>query len=66
MLRNPKMDPPHMRTSCGTQKETYNPMDVGLGIEYVTWWEILKRIPPTSKLQVGHKKIKIPMLWVKG
>ena len=34
-----------------------------LGIDYVTWWEILKWIPPTSKLHVGHK-IKIPILWV--
>ena len=33
-------------------------MGIGLGIDYVTWWEILKCIPPTSKLPVGHK-IKI-------
>ena len=25
-------------------------MGIGLGIDYVTWWEILKWIPPTSKL----------------
>ena len=31
-------------------------MGIGLGIDYVTWWEILKWIPPTSKLHVGHKK----------
>ena len=38
-------------------------MGIGLGDDYVTWWEILKWIPPTSKLHVGHK-IKIPILWV--
>ena len=31
-------------------------MGIGLGIDYVTWWEILKWNPPTSKLHVGHKK----------
>ena len=30
-------------------------MGIGLGIDYVTWWEILKWIPPTSKLHVGHQ-----------
>ena len=38
-------------------------MGIGLGIDYVTWWEILKWIPPTSKLHVGHK-IKILILLV--
>ena len=38
-------------------------MGIGLGIDYVTWWEILKWIPPTSKLHVGHK-LKIPILSV--
>ena len=38
-------------------------MGIGLGIDYVTWWEILKWIPPTSKLHLGHKK-KIRILWV--
>ena len=38
-------------------------MGIGLGIDYVTSWEILKWIPPTSKLHVGHR-IKIPILWV--
>ena len=38
-------------------------MGIGLGIDYVTWWKILKWIPPTSKLHVGHK-IEIPFLWV--
>ena len=28
-------------------------MGIGLGIDYVTWWEILKWIPFTSKLHVG-------------
>ena len=37
-------------------------MGIGLGIDYVTSLEILKWIPPTSKLHVGHKiKIPIPM-----
>ena len=47
----------------GTQNKNSNPMGIGLGIDYVTWWEILKWIPPPSKLHVGHK-IKIPILWV--
>ena len=38
-------------------------MGTGLGMDYVTWWEPLKWIPPTSKLHVGHKK-EIPILWV--
>ena len=38
-------------------------MGIGLGIVYVTWWEILKWIPPTSNLHVGHK-MQIPILWV--
>ena len=38
-------------------------MGIGLGIDYVTWWEILKCIPPTSKLHVGHKR-KIQIVWV--
>ena len=46
MVGNPKMDPPHIKTSCGTQNKNSNPMGIGLGIDYVTWWEILKWIPP--------------------
>ena len=38
-------------------------MGIGLGIDYVTWWEILKWIPFTSNFHVGHK-IKIPILWL--
>ena len=38
-------------------------MGIGLAIDYVTWSEILKWIPPTSKLHVGQK-IKLPILWV--
>ena len=53
MVGNPKMDPPHIKTSCGTQNKNSNPMGIGLGIDYVTWWEILKWIPPTSKLPMG-------------
>ena len=56
MVGNPKMDSPHIKTSCGTQNKNSNPMGIGLGTDYVTWWEILKWIPPTSKLHVGHEK----------
>ena len=38
----------------GTQKKNSNPMGIGLGIDY-TWWEILKWIPPPSKLHVGTR-----------
>ena len=31
-------------------------MGIGFRIDYVTWWEILKWILPTSKRHVGHKK----------
>ena len=63
MVGNPKMDPPHIKTSCGHKIRISIPMGIGLGIDYVTWWEILKWIPPTSKLHVEHK-IRIPNLWV--
>ena len=46
MVGNPKMDSPPIKTSCGTQNKNSNPMGIGLGIDYVTWWEILKWIPP--------------------
>ena len=57
------MDSPHIKSSCGTQNKISNPMGIGLGIDYVTWRKILKWIPPTSNLHVGHK-IKFPILWV--
>ena len=57
------MDSPHIKSSCGTQKKNSNSMGIGLGIDYVTWMIILKWIPPTSNLNVGHKK-KVPILWV--
>ena len=57
------MDSPHIKSSCGTQRKNSNPMGIGLGIDNVTWRKILKWIPPTSNLQVKHKK-KIPILWV--
>ena len=63
MVENPKMDSPPIKSSCGTQNKNSNPMGIGLGIDYVTWWKILKWIPPPSNLHVGHK-IKIPILWV--
>ena len=63
MVGNPKTDPPHIKASCGTKNTHFNPMDIGLGTDYVTWWEFLKWIPATSKLHVGHKK-EIPILWV--
>ena len=43
------MDPPNIKTSCGTQNKNSNSMGIGLGIDYVTWCDILKWIPPTSK-----------------
>ena len=49
------MDSPHIKSSCGTQNKNSNPMGIGLGIDYVTWRKILKWIPPTSNLHVGHK-----------
>ena len=45
MVGNPKMDAPHIKTCCGTQNENSNAMGIGLGFDYVTWWEILKWIP---------------------
>ena len=57
-----KMDPPHIKTSCGTQNKNSNPMGIGLGIDYVTWWEILKWIPHI-KTSCGTQK-KIPILRV--
>ena len=57
------MDPPHINTSCGTQNENSNPMGIGLGVDDVKWWKIIKWIPPTLKLRVGHKT-KIPIVWV--
>ena len=55
------MDPPQIKTLSGTKKRNSNPMGIGLEIGYVTWWEILKWIPPTSTLHVGHK-LKLPIL----
>ena len=52
-----------LKSSCGTQNEISNPMGIALGIDYVTWRKILKWIPRTSNLHVGHK-IKFPILWV--
>ena len=49
------MDSPHIKSSCGTENQNPNPMGIGLGIDYVTWRKILKWIPPTSNLHVGHK-----------
>ena len=63
MVGNPKMHPPHIKPQRETQNKNSNPMGIGLGIDYVTWWEILKWDPPTSNLNVRHK-IKIPILWV--
>ena len=36
-------------------------MGIGLGIDYVTWWEILKWIPPTSNFMWTQKKYSNPM-----
>ena len=54
--------PPHQMFIVVKNKIT-NPTGIGLGIDYVTWRKILKWIPPTSDLHVGHK-IKFPILWV--
>ena len=61
MEENPKMDSPHIKSSCGTQNKNFNPMGIELGIDYVTWRKILKWIPPTSNL---HGDRKFPILWV--
>ena len=63
MLGKPKMDPPYIKTLSVSQNNDSNPMGIGLGIDYVTWWEILKWIPPTIKTSCGRLK-KIPILWV--
>ena len=55
------MDSAHIKSSCGTQNKNSNPMGIGLGIDYVTWRKILKWIPPTSNLHVGHKTNSNPM-----
>ena len=60
MVENPKFDPPHIKASYGTEKTNFNPMGIGLGIDYVTWREILKWIPPTSKVHV-KQKMEIPI-----
>ena len=46
MVRYAKMDRPHINISCGTENRISNPMGIGLGIDYVTGWEILKWTPP--------------------
>ena len=56
------MDPPQIKSSCGTQSEISNPMGIELGINYVTWRHDQKWIPPTSNLHVGHKII-VPIIW---
>ena len=56
MVRNPKMDPPRIKTSCGTRKKNFNPMGIGLGNDYVTCWEILKWIAPQIKTSCGTQK----------
>ena len=63
MVGNSKMDPPDIKASCGSENLNSNPMGIGLGMDYFTWREILKWIPPPSKLHVGHK-IQISNLWV--
>ena len=63
MVGNPKMDSPPIKTSCGTQNKNSNPMGIGLGIDYVTWWEILKWIPPPSKLHVYPPQHRQNFMW---
>ena len=34
-------------------------MGIGLGIDYVTWWEILKWIPPHQNFMWGGIRFRI-------
>ena len=65
MVGKHKLDPPHIKASCETQNKRSTLMGIGLGIDCVTRWEILKWILPISRLHEGHK-MKIPILWVEG
>ena len=60
------MDAPHIKRSCGTQNEISNPLDIGLPIDYVTFRNIRKCIPPKSNIRAGQKKpkFKSPILWL--
>ena len=40
------MDPSQIKSSCGTQNNSSNHMGIQLGIDYVTWRNIQKWIPP--------------------
>ena len=54
------MDSPHIKSSCDT-KSKFQSYGYRVGIDYVTWRKILKWIPPTSNLHVGHKINSNPM-----
>ena len=57
------MDPPPIQRSLGTRENFSNPMIIGLRIDYVTWSNFHKWIPPTLNLHLGPG-IKFPILWV--
>ena len=50
------MDPPHIKSSCGTRDSTSNPMGIRLGFEYVTGRNMQKWMPPTSNRHLGPRK----------
>ena len=47
------MDPRDIKSSCGTQNVTSNPMGIGLGIEYVTCRTVGKWTPPPHQIFMG-------------
>ena len=62
MGKYPKMDPPHIKSSCGTQNKNSNPMVIGLGMNYVTAGNIQKLILTHIKSSFGtHNKNSNPM-----
>ena len=62
MEEYPKMDSPHVKSSCRPQNEVSNLMTIGLRIDYVTCRNIQKWMTPTSNLH-GGQKIKFAILW---
>ena len=53
MVGNPKMDPPHIKTSCGTQNTNSNPIGIGLGILLCHMVGNPKMDPPHIKTSCG-------------
>ena len=56
----PEMDALHIQSSCGTQSTISNPIGIGLGIDYGTWRNIQKWIPPHQIFTA--RKIQFPIL----